>query len=194
MQSPFSSSSPVRFRFRTDASSRYRLSIGENYVCGGCTIQYTLVVAHPSAIVTPAPQRSCRRWIIHALRVDGAVYPDIDLGASPATAQLRVGETARIGISGLECAGSGTWIPSFQPLQWPANGSVAAVTDLPLDERGISGSAELLAVGRGQTRPQASLITQDGASGTAEFSYCSRFSPTGADCLSATPLTLAVVR
>ncbi len=186
VQSPYSSSSPVRLRFRTDASSRYELSIGENYVCGGCTIQYTLAVTHPSAAITPAPPRSCGRWIVEPLRGgDGAVYPEIDLGASPATARLRIGERARIGVTGLECSGRGTHMPSYQPVQWSANGSVAAVTELPLDFGAVN--AELRAVGRGETRPQATLITQDGTSETAEFSYCD-------GCVSATPLRLVVVR
>jgi hypothetical protein len=88
-------------------------------------------------------------------------------------------------IFGLECGGQ---TPSFQPPQWSVDGRVAVVTE------GLPDYAELRAVGRGETRPGVALISQDGTSETAEFSYCNQRDDTGQSCVSATPLLLVVAR
>jgi hypothetical protein len=153
--------------------------------CGGCTLQYTLTVRYPSGALRPDPQPSCRQWILVPTKVDGQsewVYPELDVSSSPAIARLGVGQKSLVTITGLDCSS----YPGFEPVEFSADSSVAVV------EPQFGGDAAVTAVGRGETRPSAALVSQDGASVNAPLAYCSQRGPTNQWCAAATAMMLVV--
>jgi len=178
-QSPFQVSASV------DKGDSLFMDVQWNGLCGGCTLQYTITIRYPPGVLRPDPSPSCRQWILVPTKVDGQsewVYPELDLASSPAIARLGIGQKAYLTITGLECVGSN---PGFEPVDFSADPAVAAMTP---KVRG----AVVTAVGRGETRPAAAIVTQDGASIDALLAYCSQWGPTNEWCAAATPMTLVV--